>query len=162
MHRNIRVLLLALCVTAVLGEDFDPTFSHGDFMRNFNKTYQDHERAAHEAAFRNNYAELLRLHGEGRDVAVNERLDWTDGEKGGTFAFILSLPELQTPRLGHSPFHPATDGQCPVCLPHCLRLEELWGCDSDQEPRKLRLLLGFFFNSRIREQDRDRHQWHTL
>jgi hypothetical protein len=38
----------------------------------------------HEAAFIKNYAELVRLKNEGKDVTINDRLDWTDQQKQGT------------------------------------------------------------------------------
>ena len=56
-------------------------------MRHFQRTYEGAERDAHEAAFKKNYAELLKLKKEGHDVVVNERLDLTQVEKSRTYLF---------------------------------------------------------------------------
>lgn len=46
-------------------------------MKNYSRTYEGKEKADHEAAFKTNFAELLRLKKEGKDVAINDRLDMT-------------------------------------------------------------------------------------
>jgi hypothetical protein len=43
------------------------------------------EKPIHEAAFKKNYADLLKLQSEGNDVKINERLDWTEEQKKGNF-----------------------------------------------------------------------------
>ena len=85
MPKAIYFLVITLLVICTLADEFDPDYSYSDFMRQFNRNYQGNEKAAHEAAFKKNYAELLRLKREGKDVAINDRLDWTDEQKGGIF-----------------------------------------------------------------------------
>ena len=64
-------------LATVAALDFDPNFSHDDFIRNFPRSYEGEVRERHKEAFNKNYAELLRLKKEGHDVQINDRLDWT-------------------------------------------------------------------------------------
>ena len=105
MQENLSILITMLIVVAALGQDFDPNFTYADFNRTFPRSYQGEEWDIHEAAFKKNYAELLRLHSEGKDVAVNEKLDWTDDQKKSTSIFIQRFFELSASKLRSSSFH---------------------------------------------------------
>lgn len=85
MRKAIYFLVIAALAICTLADDFDPEYSHSDFMRQSNRNYQGNEKAAREAAFKKNYAELLRLKRLGKDVAINNFLDWTDEQKDGIF-----------------------------------------------------------------------------
>ena len=78
MLKGTPVLLVVLLAAISLAEDFDPYFSYSDFTRNFPRDYAGENWTIHEAAFNKNYADLIKLHNEGKDVAINDRLDWTD------------------------------------------------------------------------------------
>lgn len=78
MLRISKILLITILSICVLADEFDPDYSYSDFERQYKRNYQGSDRALHEAAFKKNYAELLKLKKEGVDVAISERLDWTD------------------------------------------------------------------------------------
>jgi hypothetical protein len=56
-----KILLVTIIVISALGDEFDPDYSYSDFERQYKRNYQGSERAVHEAAFKKNYAELLKL-----------------------------------------------------------------------------------------------------
>lgn len=91
MQANLRVLLNTLLIVFALGDEFDPYYTYTDFNRTYPRTYTGDEWAMHEAAFIKNYAELVKLKNEGKDVAINDHLDWTDEQKQGTSICILSI-----------------------------------------------------------------------
>lgn len=102
MQANLRVLFSTLLIVFALGDDFNPYYTYADFNRTYPRTYTGDEWAKHEAAFIKNYVELVRLKKEGKDVTINDRLDWTDEQKQGTSIFIISIMQFQTLKLWHS------------------------------------------------------------
>jgi hypothetical protein len=73
---NTKILLIAILVFMILADELDPSYSFEDFRSQFHKNYDNEkQRQIHEKIFEKNYAELLKLKGEGHDVIVNEQLD---------------------------------------------------------------------------------------
>lgn len=68
---SIKVLLVAVLTALALAAELGPNYSYDDFMEDYHRAYEGQERAAHEAAFNKNYANLLRLKEEGHDVILN-------------------------------------------------------------------------------------------
>ena len=57
---SIQVLLIALLTVLALTVDIDPNYSFDDFVRDYHRTYEGEEKAAHAAAFKKNFANILR------------------------------------------------------------------------------------------------------
>lgn len=70
------ILLILLLAVFCKGQSVDPTYSYTDFMRQFGRNYTGDEKAQHEAIFNSNYAEMQRLKAEGKDLEVNDFMDW--------------------------------------------------------------------------------------
>ena len=41
LSRSLQILLIVVVLTKAAADDFDPEYLHSDFMRHFNKTYEE-------------------------------------------------------------------------------------------------------------------------